>query len=83
MKSIQSSGTPKEWLRFVRNVSKVFVGQNLTTGPQQYAYIHRLLDGNSLAVFELSAAELRNPKVLNTEALIKDLRDQLFSQHAL
>ena len=29
-----STGTPEEWLRFVRNVSKVFIGQNLTTGPQ-------------------------------------------------
>ena len=73
-----STGTPEEWLRFVRNVSKVFVGQNLTTGPQQYACIRRLLDGNSLAVFELSAADLGNPTVLNAEVISKDLRDQLF-----
>ena len=51
-----STGTPEEWLRFVRNLSKVFVGQNLTIGPQQYACIRRLLDGNSLIVFELSTA---------------------------
>ena len=38
-----STGTPEEWLRFVRNVSKVYVGQNLTTGPQQFACIPRLL----------------------------------------
>ena len=78
-----STGTPEEWLRFVRNLSKVYVGQNLTTGPQQYACIRRLLDGNALTVFELSAAELGNPTVLNAEALIKDLRDQLFPQRAL
>ena len=40
-----STGTPEEWLRFVRNLSKVYVGQNLTTCPQQYACIRRLLDG--------------------------------------
>ena len=62
---------------------RVYVGQNLTTGPQQYACIRRLLDGNSLAVFELNAAELGNPTVLNAEAIIKDLRDQLFPQRAL
>ena len=78
-----STGTPEEWLRFVRNLYKVYVGQNLTTGPQQYACIRRLLDGNALTVFELNAAELGNPTVLNAEALIKDLRDQLFPQRAL
>ena len=78
-----STGTPEEWLRFVRNLSKVYVGQNLTTGPQQYACIRRLLDDNSLTVFELSAAELDNPTVLNAEAILKNLRDQLFPQRAL
>ena len=73
-----STGTPEEWLRFVRNLSKVFVGQNLTTGPQQYDCIRRLLDVNSITVFELSAADLGNPTVLNAEAILKDLRDQLF-----
>ena len=65
-----STGTPE--------VSKVFVDQNLTTGPQQYACIRRLLDGNSLAVFKLSAADLGNHTVLNAEAILMDLRDQLF-----
>ena len=46
-------------------------------------YVGRSLDGNSLAVFELSAAELDNPTVLNVEAVIKDLRGQLFPQRAL
>ena len=55
----------------------------MTIGPQQYACIRRLLDGNSLAVFEVSAAKLGNPIALNAEALIKDLRDQLFPQRAL
>ena len=78
-----STITPEEWLRFLRNLSNIYVGQNLTTGPQQYACIRRLLDGNALAIFKLSAAELDNPTVLNVEALIKDLRDQLFPQRAL
>ena len=55
----------------------------MTTGSQQYACIRRLLDGNSLAAFELSAADLGNPTVLNAEAILKDLRDQLFPQRAL
>ena len=53
-----STGTPEEWLRFERNLEKAFTGQNLTTGPQQYACLRRLLEGNALTVFDLKAAEL-------------------------
>ena len=53
-----STGTPEEWLHFERNLEKAFTGQNLTTGPQQYACLRRLLEGNALTVFDLKAAEL-------------------------
>ena len=42
-----STGTPEEWLRFERNLEKAFNGQNLTTGPQQYACLRRLLPRKS------------------------------------
>ena len=78
-----STGTPEEWLRFVRNVEKVFVGQNLTTGPQQYACVRRLLEGNALTVFDLKAAELGTHTVEHLGEILYSLRDQIFPQRAI
>ena len=78
-----STGTPEEWLRFVRNVEKVFVGQNLTTGPQQYACVRRLLEGNALTVFDLKAAELGTQTLEHLGEVLRSLRDQVFPQRAL
>jgi len=33
------TGMPKELLQFIQNVKKVFVGQNMTTGPNKYALL--------------------------------------------
>ena len=42
------NGTAKEWFGFEKNVFNVFIGQNLTTGPTQYAMARRLLQGDCL-----------------------------------
>ena len=47
-----STGTPEQWLKFVRDLNRVLVGQNLTTGPSKYQMARRLLDGDALAKFE-------------------------------
>ena len=77
-----STGTPEEWLRFERNLEKVFTGQDLTTGPQQYACVRRLLEGNALAVFDLNAATLGNETTQHLQLILMSLRDQVFPQRA-
>ena len=44
--------TPEELLLFIRSLKKVLVGQNITTGPNQYALARQLLQGDVLTAFE-------------------------------
>ena len=54
------TGLVEQWFVFEKDLKEVFVGQNLTTGPSQYAMTHRLLQGNSLAQFNVKATALGN-----------------------
>ena len=45
-------GTPEQFLRFRKNLNKVFVGQNVTDGPGMFTIGRRLMDGDALAEFE-------------------------------
>ena len=44
-------GTEEELLLFLQNVQKIFSGQNVTNGPNRYAIVRRLLQGDALAAF--------------------------------
>ena len=43
------TGSVEQWFVFEKDLKEVFVGQNLTTGPSQYAMTRRLLQGDCLA----------------------------------
>ena len=45
-------GTPEEFLIFRKTLKKILIGQNITTGREKFAMARRLLDGQSLSVFE-------------------------------
>jgi hypothetical protein len=47
-----TSETLEELLLFLKSVCKIFVGQNATNGPEHYAIMHCLLQGDALAVFD-------------------------------
>ena len=51
-------GEAEEWLEFLQNLNKVFVGQNLTSAPNKFSMARRLLAGDSLAHFETMASTL-------------------------
>ena len=55
-----SSGTPEEWLMFKKNLDKVILGQNLTTGTAKYALVRRVLTGDALATFNAVADQHGN-----------------------
>ena len=42
------NGTPKQYLEFRKDVDKVLHGQDITTGPAQYAMVRTLLRGDAL-----------------------------------
>jgi hypothetical protein len=45
-------GTPEQFLRFKKNLNKVFNGQNVTDGPGMFTIGRRLMDGDALSHFE-------------------------------
>ena len=49
-----SNGKPEEWLKFEKNLQKVFIGQAVTSGPAKIAIARSLLQGGALASFENS-----------------------------
>ena len=51
-------GTPEEWLKLLKNLKRVFVGQNLTTATTKYAMTRRLLTGAALSQFNTKYQEL-------------------------
>ena len=67
------SGTPEEWLKFLQNLDRVFVGQNLTTGPNKFSMARRLLAGDSLSHFDRKAETLvdADNNVVESEANFK------------
>ena len=54
------SWEPEEWLKFIQNLNKVFIGQNMTTYPARFAMARRLLAGDSLTHFETTAGTFKD-----------------------
>jgi hypothetical protein len=77
------TGTPEEWLVFMRDLKRVLTGQNITTGPPKYAMARRLIFGDTLAVFNKAALDKGNETVANFELVLKDVTTHVFPQRAL
>ena len=87
------SGTPEEWLKFQKNLRRVFVGQNLTTGTHKFSMARRLLVGDSLSHFEKAAnsfvtvddneVEDRNETSENFELALQAVTEYVFPKRAL
>ena len=48
-------GTPEELLMFMTQVDKVIAGMNISDGPNKFALVRRLLQGDALAAFDNAA----------------------------
>ena len=77
------SGSPEKLLEFIKRLRRVFVGTNLTTGPEQYAMARRLLEGDALAAFERAATAHGGQTVANMTLCLQDLRTHVFPLRAL
>ena len=56
-------GTPEEWLKFLVNLKKIIIGQDLTTGVTQFAMARRFLMGDTLAQFNKKSEELKEEAI--------------------
>jgi hypothetical protein len=77
------TGTPEEWLLFQRDLNRVLIGQNITTGPQKFAMVRRLITGDTLAVFNKAAEENGNETNATFLACLQDVTNHIFPQRAL
>ena len=77
------NGSPEELLIFLNLLSKVFAGQNVTTGPGKYAIIRRLLTGDALSAFNLAATAAGNKTVDHFKAAVRGLISHVFPARAL
>lgn len=77
------TGTPEEWLLFQRDLNRVLTGQNITTGPQKFTMIRRLITGDTLAVFNKAAAEHGNETNATFLRCLQDVTNHIFPQRAL
>ena len=55
--------TPEEWLKFLINLNKIIIGQDLSTGTTQFAMARRFLMGNTLAQFNKKLEELKEEAI--------------------
>jgi len=65
------TGTPEEWLLVKRAIFKIFAGQNITTGPGQFAMVRRILEGKALASFNGHASLITNETVGNCRVCLQ------------
>ena len=78
-----SSGTPEELLDFIKNVEKVFVGQNMTAGPARYSLLRRVLQGDALAAFNRAATATGNETNDHLKTCLTELKKHIFPRKAL
>jgi hypothetical protein len=78
-----TSGTPEQWILFRKNLSKVLVGQNITTGPPTYAMTWPILKGSSLAKFEESMLTHRTETLEHFNEVLNNMGSYEFPRWAL
>ena len=76
------SGTAEELLLWVRDIEKVFVGTNTTTGPGRYALARRVLQGDALSAFDRAAATHGNETTENLKKCFASLKKHVFPLNA-
>ena len=76
------TGTPEELFTCLKNVKKVFVGMNTTTGPNQYAMVRRILQGDALSAFEVAAVKNGNETVENLKKCFTELKKHVLPVNA-
>jgi hypothetical protein len=77
------SGTLEELLLFIKSLKKVIVGQAIMSGPNQYALVRCLLQGNVLAMFENAATAQTSKTIATFKECLEELKKHIFPQHAL
>jgi hypothetical protein len=78
-----NTGTQEEWLMFWKDLAKVLIGQDITTGPPTYGMVRCLLKGATLSMFDKSALAHGTKTMLHYEDIMSDLAYYVFPLRAI
>ena len=77
-------GSPEQWLRHVKDINKVFAGQNITKGKDQFAMARRLLGGKTLLDFESITKDKKYTETVeNCKLVLAGITEVIFPKKAL
>jgi hypothetical protein len=78
-----NTGTPERWILFRKDLDKVLIGQNITTGPPTYAMTRRILEGAALAKFEEATTTRGTETLEHFGQVVDDMGAYVFPRRAL
>ena len=76
-------GKPEVLLMFLKNIKKVFIGQNMIEGPDRFALLKRMLEGDALAAFDAATTKRGAETNDNLKLVLQDLIEHVFPKKAL
>jgi hypothetical protein len=80
---IFKSGAPEDVIWFAKTMNKIFFGQHLITGPNQFAAVRRYLDGDALAAFNNYATSLGEETPEHCQSCLQALIAHVMPQNVL
>lgn len=72
------SGTPEEFIQTVIALEKIFKGQDITTGPEQYAMCRKVFQNEALTAFNNAVTVIGNETVNNLKLVFKKVAATVF-----
>ena len=76
------SGTPEEFIQTVIALERIFKGQDITTGPEQYAMCRKVFQNEALTAFNSAATAVGNETVANLKLVFKKAAATFFPLRA-
>jgi len=76
------SGKLEDWFKFRQNLQQVFLGQRITSGPNQFTMTRRFLSGSPEKVFNRKAAE-GTETVAHLKVCLQEVTKYLLPPNAL
>ena len=83
-----TEGTPEEWIEQQKDIHKVFAGQAITTGPDQFSMTRQLLADKALTDFEARVTTHTTAGVFtetcdNLKVVLMDISTDIFPERAI
>ena len=76
-------GSPEELLTFISKIRQVITGQGITAGPNQYALMRQVLQGDPLGAFDNAATAAGSETTGNFKTCCANLIKYIFPKRAL